>query len=82
MSKCPLCGGKLRKNLIELRIPGTTLPELFCEDCDYDVVALVIESKELRSVQAKSAFESLEELNDKLLEKTELHDTIKSLADR
>ena len=82
MSKCPLCGGKLRKNLIELRIPGTTLPELFCEDCDYDVVALVIESKELRSVQAKSAFESLEELNDELLEKTELHDTIKNLADR
>ena len=82
MSKCPLCGGKLRKNLIELRIPGTTLPELFCEDCDYDIVGLVIESKELRSVQAKSAFESLEELNDKLLEKTNFYDTIKNLADR
>ena len=82
MSKCPLCGGKLRKNLIDLRIPGTSLPELFCEDCDYDVVALVIESKELRSVQAKSAFESLESLNQKLLEKTELHDTIKNLVNR
>ena len=82
MSKCPLCGGKLRKNLIDLRIPGTSLPELFCEDCDYDIVALVIESKEMRSLQAQNAFESLEELNDELLEKTELHDTIKNLADR
>lgn len=82
MSKCPLCGGKLRKNLIELRIPGTTLPELYCEDCDYDVVAFVIESKELGSVQAKSAFESLEELNDKLLEKTKFYDTIKNLVNR
>ena len=82
MSKCPLCGSKLQRNLIDLRIAGTTLPELFCEECDYDVVALVIESKELRSVQAKSAFESLEELNNKLLEKTELYDTIKNLVDR
>ena len=82
MSKCPLCGGKLRKNLIDLRIPGTTLPELFCEDCDYDVVALVIESKELGSVQAKSAFEALEELNNKLLEKTSFYDTIKNLVNK
>ena len=82
MSKCPLCGGKLRKNLIALRTPGTSRPELFCEDCDYDIVGLVIESKELMSVQAKSAFESLESLNQKLLEKTELHDTIKNLVNR
>lgn len=82
MSKCPLCGGELRKDLIDLRIPGTTLPELYCGDCDYDVVAFAIESKELGSVQAKSAFESLEELNNKLLEKTNFYDTIKNLVNR
>ena len=82
MSKCPLCGGRLKKNLIDLRIHGTTLPELYCQDCDYDVVAFVIESNDMGSVQAKSAFESLEELNDKLLEKTSFYDTIKNLVNR
>ena len=82
MSKCPLCGGKLQRNLIDLRIAGTSLPEIYCENCDYDIVAYSIESKEMRSIQAQNAFEALEELNANILEKTSLHDTIKNLADR
>ena len=82
MSKCPLCGGKLQRNLIDLRIAGTSLPEIYCENCDYDIVAYSIESKEMRSIQAQNAFEVLEELNANILEKTSLHDTIKNLADR
>lgn len=82
MSKCPLCGSKLQRNLIDLRIAGTSLPEIYCENCDYDIVAYSIESKERRSLQAQNAFDLLESLNQKLLEKTELHDTIKNLADR
>lgn len=82
MSKCPLCGSKLQRNLIDLCIAGTSLPEIYCENCDYDIVAYSIESKEMRSLQAQNAFDLLESLNQKLLEKTELHDTIKNLADR
>ena len=82
MSKCPLCGSKLQRNLIDLRIAGTSLPEIYCENCGYDIVAYSIESKEMRSLQAQNAFDLLESLNQKLLEKTELHDTIKNLADR
>ena len=82
MSKCPLCGSKLQRNLIDLGIAGTSLPEIYCENCDYDIVAYSIESKEMRSLQAQNAFDLLESLNQKLLEKTELHDTIKNLADR
>ena len=82
MSKCPLCGSKLQRNLIDLRIAGNSLPEIYCENCDYDIVAYSIESKEMRSLQAQNAFDLLESLNQKLLEKTELHDTIKNLADR
>ena len=82
MSKCPLCGSKLQRNLIDLRIAGTSLPEIYCENCDYDIVAYSIESKEMRSLQAQNAFESLEELNDELLEKTSFYDAIKNLADR
>ena len=82
MSKCPLCGSKLQRSLIDLRIAGTSLPEIYCENCDYDIVAYSIESKERRSLQAQNAFDLLESLNQKLLEKTVLYDTIKNLADR
>ena len=82
MSKCPLCGSKLQRNLIDLRIAGTSLPEIYCENCDYDLITQHIESEEMGSIQAQNAFDLLESLNQKLLEKTELHDTIKNLADR
>ena len=82
MSKCPLCGSKLQRNLIDLRIAGTSLPEIYCENCGYDIVAYSIESKEMRSIQAQNAFEDLENLNAEILEKTSLYDTIKNLADR
>ena len=82
MSKCPLCGSKLRRHLIDLRIAETSLPEIYCENCEYNIITYSIESKEMSSIQAQNAFESLEELNDKLLEKTSFYDTIKNLADR
>ena len=78
MSKCPLCGGRLKKNLIDLRIHGTTLPELYCQDCDYSIITCHIESDDMESFQAKSAFESLENLNNELLEKTNFCGTIKT----
>lgn len=82
MSKCPLCGSKLRRHLIELRIAETSLPEIYCENCEYNIITYSIESKEMSSLQAQNAFDLLESLNQKLLEKTELYDTIKNLVNR
>ena len=82
MSKCPLCGSELIKNLPEARQKGYAIPILSCGGCAYNIAQLPIHNEEFSSSEAITAFEKLEELNAKILEKTALHDTIKNLADR
>ena len=82
MSKCPLCGEELIYTLLPAREHGTSYPELFCSECDYEIVGEKIEAYDILSDESKAAFYKLKAINERILEKTSLHDTIKNLADR
>ena len=82
MSKCPLCGKDLRYALLPAREHGTSYPNLFCYECDFELVGEKIKAYDSLSDESKSAYYKLKAINERLLEKTSLHDTIKNLADR
>ena len=82
MSKCPLCGEELIYTFLPAREQGTFYSTLFCYNCDFELVGEKIKTKDILSDEPKTAFYKLKAINQKLLEKTTLYDTIKNLADR
>ena len=82
MNKCPLCGEQVVCSLLPAREQGTFYPTLFCYNCDFELVGEKIKTKDILSDESKTAFYKLKAINERLLEKTSLYDTIKNLADR